>query len=510
MNIQSVRNKITAYINNAILSDEHYSNLLISANIEETTHVGEVIFESNAKITMIGSQSAETKIKKYVQDELLDTEITFGIKIAVVFSQKHNSKESRDVELTKFFCEIPKHDLSDVVMSQEKYEEIQNALSLIKNYELVYADWGWSEKEPAAKTIMCFYGAPGTGKTMCAHGIAKHLGKKILIASYADIQSEYVGVGPKNLKAIFAQAQENDAVLFFDEADSFLRKRTSDTSSSAAMHYNSMTNEMMKHLEDFNGLVIFATNLTENTDEAFKTRITCSVEFVVPDEHSRAKIISYMIPSAVPLVHDFSSDDYLTIAKACEGFVGRDIRNAVKAVLTEGARLGTYPFSVDSFVSGFEHYKETKDRLEESIDGKNGGSDDMSPVDKFTENGRILSLLSYVAWIDGEENDKETEILKEKAKLFGRNKIIIRKLTDLPPLEEICEGISHDKMKLQAMLHVSDVLAVSGEDVTNLATLYEITSLLGLGGKNKSFEAYYNIVRQRYSIVEAIASIEKV
>lgn len=390
-------------------------------------------------------------------------------------------------------------------MSKEKYEEIQNALSLIENYELVYSNWGWSEKEPAAKTIMCFYGAPGTGKTMCAHGIAKHLGKKILIASYADIQSEYVGVGPKNLKAIFQQAESEDAVLFFDEADSFLRKRTSDTSSSASMHYNSMTNEMMKHLEDFNGLVIFATNLTENTDDAFRTRITCSVEFTEPDEATRAKIISYMIPSAVPLVREFGDEDYLSIAQSCEGFVGRDIRNAVKYVLTEGARTGQYPFSVDSFVSGFGHYKESKDKFGESIDGEKNDTDAMSQVDVFTENGRILSLLSYVAWNDGEENEEEAEVLKEKAKIFNRNKIIIRKISDLPPIEEICEGIKHEKMKVKAVFHVADVLAVSGEDESNISLLHEIVNLLGLDEKVEIFDNYYGVERQRVSVVKSIS-----
>ncbi len=134
---------------------------------------------------------------------------------------------------------------------------------------------------------------------MCAHAIAQYLGKKIFIASYADIQSEYVGVGPKNLRAVFEQAEANNALLFFDEADSFLRKRTSDNSSSASMHYNSMTNEMMKHLEDFNGVVIFATNLTENTDEAFKTRISYLVEFKLPDEECRARMIKGMIPAEI-------------------------------------------------------------------------------------------------------------------------------------------------------------------------------------------------------------------
>lgn len=502
MNQESLQKELDSYIQQNYVNNKEFQKIEIKGIVTLQGNADGVSVQSNAGLTYPGSFVVKEELSQFVKQKLLDNAECRGAKLEITFSKK-DKKENTDTP-TRFVCSDPKYQLSDVILSEEKRNEIQNALALIENHQLIYNEWGWKEKEPSAKSILCFYGAPGTGKTMCAHGIANYLNKKILIASYADIQSEYVGVGPKNLKAIFQQAEMDDAVLFFDEADSFLRKRTSDTSSSASMHYNSMTNEMMKHLEDFNGLVIFATNLTENTDEAFKTRITCSIEFVVPDEAARAEIISYMIPKQVPTDKLFSEDDFLSISKACDGFVGRDIRNAVKSVLNEGARTGSYPFTVDSFIEGFKHYKETKDQFGDSIDGKKK-DDAISQIDTFTENGKVLSLLSYVAWIDGEESDEETEKLKEKAKLLGRNKIIIRKLADLAPIEEICEGIKHDKTKINAVFHVADVLAVSGEDESNISLLHEIVNLLGLDEKVEIFDNYYGVERQRVSVVKSIS-----
>ena len=466
--------------------------------------------KSNSRIGIKNSMQAESEIRDFLNRESLnypnDNHLCFNIEFEMKKTGDINTGQKDKIleNVSSFASEEPKFSLDDVVLPEDTLEDIRNALSMVENYDLIFNQWGWKEKEPAAKTILCFYGEPGTGKTMCAHAIAKFLKKQILIAAYADIQSEYVGVGPKNLKAVFEQAEKDNAVLFFDEADSFLRKRTSDTSSSASMHYNSMTNEMMKHLEDFNGLVIFATNLTENTDEAFKTRITCSVEFKVPDEKSRAKIISYMMPQNVPLVCQFSDDDYLKIAKSCDGFVGRDIRNAVKSVLTEGARNNTFPFSCDSFVSGFEHYKENKEKLNNSINGKND-DEHVDILDLYTETNCILALVTYSAWFDGEETEKESKVLKEKAKLLNRNKQIIGRLSDLPSLEEICEGIKHSQSKLTAVEYISDVLAISDNDENNKNFFKDVITLLALTKEESDLcFKYYGIAQEKRRLYETI------
>ena len=525
---QKINESLTAFTTE-LLKEHTNCSFKLKSYVEEgdANQNNAIIVNSNASVFIPGSLSIEGNVVNYVNQQwgkelegrFSQINLIFEDAIPLNDSQKKSTQSStkstkktaetsESQHSTSFLCTQPLHDLKEVVLSDEKAKEILNAISLIENHALIYEDWGWKDKEPAVKTVLCFYGEPGTGKTMCAHGVAKYLNKKILIASYAEIQSEYVGVGPKNLKAVFEKAEQEDAVLFFDEADSFLRKRTSDTSNAAAMHYNSMTNEMMKHLEDFSGLVIFATNLTENTDEAFKTRITCSIRFVSPDEASRAKIISKMIPEGVPLEAPFSEDDYVTIAQSCEGFVGRDIRNAVKSVLTEGAREKQYPFTLDSFVSGFKHYKENKDSFADSITGEKKST--ISPLDTFTENGRILSLLTYAAWRNHNETDEETLVLKEKAKLLGKNKLVINKLSDLDSLEEICQSITHDTMKKNALIHLVDVLVVSDDRDSNMEFLRTVINELKVSEDTMpQLQTLYNLAVQRKEIEKGI-NIEQV
>lgn len=472
-----------------LYADPRFKNLEIALIVEgkRTLQPSKVILKSNADITIPNSNAAEGLITAKAEELLSHEDMRCHLILNLTFKvlngispQKQRAKIEKDEQERLdgiAVCE-PKFHMDEVVLPPQTHSDIMNAVSAIENSDLINNQWGWS-KAKSSKVIICFYGSPGTGKTMCAHAIAHHLHKKILIASYADIQSMYVGEGPKNLNAVFTKAETEDALLFFDEADSFLRKRTSDTTSSAAMHYNSMTNEMMKHLEDFSGIVVFATNLTDNTDEAFKTRITASVEFQIPNLENRAEIIQKTIPVKVPLVRSFTQEDYLHIAEECDGFVGRDIRNAIHQVLCEGAKNKTYPFSVDSFLKGFESYKQEKKNFTKDMPNSSNNSNDVSTqISLMTTNGSVMALLTYAAWVDGPETENETEVLKKMSKLLGRTKPIINKLSDLPSLEEICDEIKHTKAVSYTIAYLCEILACS--DVFNKDFVKDILNKLGI------------------------------
>lgn len=444
--------------------DPSYAHIQSIITFSTNSVANGISFSSNAGMWLTNSNMMSNAICEFIRKEYEQAQLKDTLKIDIKLSKlsmtgkKEETSKAKDpskVEEAVFVTEKPKHKLEDVILSEETLKSITDAISTIQNFDMVYNQWNFKSKEPSAKTNICFFGSPGTGKTMCAHAIADQLGKEILIASYADIQSQYVGVGPKNLRAVFQQAEEHNAVLFFDEADSFLRKRTSDNSSSASMHYNSMTNEMMKHLEDFNGVVIFATNLTENTDEAFKTRLSYSIEFKVPDEECRAKIISRMIPTQVPLAVPFSKEDYVEMSKVCDGMVGRDIRNAVKAILSVGAQNHEYPFTKEQFIDGFKKYKENK----ASFDKSSGKKSDTNPMDIYTANGCIHNLLTYAAWIDGKETELEAEYLKMFSKILSRNKLVINSVSDLPEFEEICHEIKDENLKKKALRYLAYFMA---------------------------------------------------
>lgn len=497
-NIEKLKSNLVGFVA-GLMSTREYGHLNISVEITTDTENSEDLqVDSNSTLVMKNSIKAENLIRDEIRKQIDDLQISTPIVAEIKFSTKKveqkqesnkqaekEAKEQKEKEgRSSFVLEKPKFRLEDVILPDDTKKELEETISLMSNFDKVYKEWNFYSKEPSAKTNICFYGVPGTGKTMCAHAVAQHMNMPILIASYADIQSEYVGRGPKNLRDIFKVAEENNALLFFDEADSFLRKRTSGSSDSASMHYNSMTNEMMKHLEDFNGIVIFATNLTENTDEAFKTRLASSIEFKAPDEETRAKIIKSLIPKEVPLLTPFTDADYLTLSKECEGFVGRDIRNAIKRTLCHGAKTGEYPFTLDAFLQGFKDYVTSKNKFDESVTGKKQGG--KSPLAIYDANGTILDLLTYAVWFDGKETDEEAKVLRKYAKILSRNKPIINKLSDLPELQEMCDNIKDDEFKLQALEYIAEVLAVSGDDKANKEFIAKVISCFHMEEKYTS------------------------
>lgn len=454
-----------------------YANIDIEVTFSANNGNAGIQFDTNAGLWLSNSNMCSKEIVDYIESCYNDYSKQEPVSVSIRCKRKLNGQNKLNsntnistrnlgnanmgMEQAIFVVEEPKFKLDDVILPEDTVKKIQEAIATVECFDLVYNKWNFRSKEPSAKTNICLFGVPGTGKTMCAHAIANSLGKKILIASYADIQSQYVGVGPKNLKAVFQTAEEHNALLFFDEADSFLRKRTSDNSSSASMHYNSMTNEMMKHLEDFNGIVIFATNLTENTDEAFKTRLSFSIQFKEPDEDCRAKIIERMIPSEVPLLEEFTTEDFVEMSKVCDGFVGRDIRNSIKTILSVGAQQNTYPFTKAHFLEGFKDYRDTKNAFDKSC---NSSKTKTNPLDIYTTNGCIHNLLTYSAWVDGKENALETEYLKLFSKVLTRNKLIINSIDDLPDFEEICHEVTEESQKMKLVRYFCFFMAITNQD----------------------------------------------
>jgi len=129
---------------------------------------------------------------------------------------------------------------------------------------------------------LCFYGAPGTGKTALAGYIAKQLDKPLLSKRASDILGMYVGQSEQNIARMFEQARSEDAVLVLDEADSLLRDRRGAKQSWEV----TQVNELLVQMENFDGLFICSTNLMDDLDQASLRRFAIKVEFdyLKPDQ----------------------------------------------------------------------------------------------------------------------------------------------------------------------------------------------------------------------------------
>ncbi|MCK0206377.1 ATP-binding protein, partial [Ornithobacterium rhinotracheale] len=351
------------------------------------------VFEHEKAIPIQGYTCVKTKeYHLFLQDKLAtDNELLKKVKERVAIAGKNKKgnfyicKNSDEIEKTKkeilikekaeenttiFIPQEPKYRLERVILSENTRIEIENAITLIKNQQKIYEEWGFNEIEQNPKLILNFYGPPGTGKTMVSHAIAHHLSKKILVVNYAEIESKFVGDSPKNLLLAFNTAKENDAVLFFDEADSFLGKRIESVSSSSDQAVNSLRSQMLILLEEFEGVIIFATNLAKNYDKAFESRILKHIHFDLPDKESREKIISITIPSKVPFYQVDKFNLCKKLANISEGFSGREIKNAVLEGLTIAAQRKDDFINETPFIEGFLNTKNKMDKLLEENKGK--------------------------------------------------------------------------------------------------------------------------------------------
>jgi SpoVK/Ycf46/Vps4 family AAA+-type ATPase len=133
---------------------------------------------------------------------------------------------------------------------------------------------------------LCFYGAPGTGKTALGEHIASSLGKTLIVKRASDLMSKYIGETEQNMAKMFAEADAEKAVLLLDEADSYLQDRRG-----AQRTYEvTEVNEMLQQMEHFQGIFICTTNLLDRIDQAALRRFTFKIKFKPLSTEQREKM----------------------------------------------------------------------------------------------------------------------------------------------------------------------------------------------------------------------------
>ena len=235
---------------------------------------------------------------------------------------------------------VPQRTLADVVLPPQTRRAVEQALAEVRNHALIFGRWGLGERHASGRGLAFnFAGPPGTGKTICAEAIAHELGMKLLVVDYAEAESMWVGETPKNIVAAFRAAVEKNAVLFFDEADAIATRRSVGANTRSDRESNLTVNVLLRELEAFNGIVIFATNLAANFDPAFERRIRTHVLFELPGVEERARIWKLQIhPKKTPLAPDV---DFRALAERY-AVSGGDIKNAViKAAAAAASEPGS-------------------------------------------------------------------------------------------------------------------------------------------------------------------------
>lgn len=204
--------------------------------------------------------------------------------------------------------------MDELVLPQQQKRLLMDACNMVKYHHHVFGAWGFDRKMAYGKGVsMIFYGPPGTGKTMGAQAIANELNQELYRVDMASVLSKYVGESEKKLGNIFEQGQKSQSILFFDEADALFGKR-SEVKDSQDKYANASTAFLLQKLEEYQGIIILATNLLQNFDQAFCRRFQFIIEFPFPDERRRREIWQRVFPQELPkeeLDYEYLADEFV-------------------------------------------------------------------------------------------------------------------------------------------------------------------------------------------------------
>jgi SpoVK/Ycf46/Vps4 family AAA+-type ATPase len=192
----------------------------------------------------------------------------------------------------------PAFRLSDVVLPQERQQQLTEIVDSVRLAKKVLDDWKFREQLPYGRAVTAlFHGPSGCGKTMSALGIARELGVQVLRIDLSRIVSKYVGDTEKNIDRIFIDARNCGAAILIDEADALLGKR-SDIKDAQDRHANVEVSYLLQRIEAYDeGLAVFTTNLRQNIDSAFLRRLRFVIDFPRPDVNAREEIWRRCLPA---------------------------------------------------------------------------------------------------------------------------------------------------------------------------------------------------------------------
>jgi hypothetical protein len=213
---------------------------------------------------------------------------------------------------------------SQIVLPADIHDSIVELVARIRHRRTVYDTWGFDQVMSTSRGLTAlFQGGPGTGKTLVASAIANELGLDLYRIDLSRVMSKWIGETEQNLAKVFDAAEEGQALILFDEADSLFGKRT-EVRTSVDRYANLETNYLLQRLDTFEGVAVLTTNFGTAIDAAFKRRLSCRLTFPFPDDEARERLWRVHLPDQLPLAGKLDLADLARRFKMSGGY----IRNA--------------------------------------------------------------------------------------------------------------------------------------------------------------------------------------
>lgn len=331
--------------------------------------VGDRVVMSTSGLLKWGDQAdgKEGTVTTVNQEKEFNLMVTWdGNDIPYYYNKEHLSLVAK--KTTKPLPVKKKIPFESVVISDEKREEIQAAMSQFDNADLLFDTWGFSEVfEKGTAVTLLFWGIPGSGKTLMAQAIAEELGAELKIYGMAEIGSSEPGGSERFIQKIFKTAKDfftinkKQQVVLFDECDTLLYDRNK-----VGVILGAQINTLLTEIERHDGIVIFTTNRLGVLDPALERRVAAKIEFPFPDRESREKIWKRMIPTKAPIAKDVNFKE-LSIYP----LPGGNIKNAV----LNAARMASYKkqkhITMHNFVQAVEKEAQSQAEFEANYDRGN-------------------------------------------------------------------------------------------------------------------------------------------
>lgn len=222
----------------------------------------------------------------------------------------------------------------DLVLNPQTLQQIRDLETWIIHSPTLLHHWGMHRQlKPGYRAL--FYGPPGTGKTLTASLLGKYTGKEVYKVDISMVVSKFIGETEKNLSSLFAKAESKGWILFFDEADALFGKRTN-VRDAHDKYANQEVSYLLQRVETYDGLVILASNLKSNIDDAFMRRFQSIIHFAMPDAQERSHLWKRAFP-AQAILED--SIELVELSKHYE-LSGADIMNIVQYCCLQALKRG--------------------------------------------------------------------------------------------------------------------------------------------------------------------------